>query len=1832
MRPIDKQVPADTRRCLQYWPATNAVPIQVGKQTPYEGAVSSELALTNDLERLALVDMDFVAPMVHRMVYDTFMSEEIQSIRLRAHPTPAMSNTRAVQTALGSQIELLSRHHPSNRVQENESPEGQTSGHDGYAMLFSYIAKSRKASIPQGNQEIKAEPASNGVAALKPPVDKVEPHLSTAQAKRTLTDAQGPETNAKRTRSATEDAPVKSEARIAVETKVPTVLNESSANKDAADTKGPPIEHSHAIETSGDASSLPPHIEALDDYLAKVFQEDDVLSDNSEAVLSYFRRIPQMHGDSIVLSKRSIRRIRELLVPCTAEQLAKSASDGAIGRLIRLLTQALETADSMGLADMIKGGASVENGVELSPEFCQKLDTAMSITCLGLEASALATDMIASGRASSSAYSEDSLHTAVAFFKECLLNCAIPIIGLERDNKLASAILGESSPLRSRFHAFLGLILVAHSPITALVEKPVLAEQDIISIVFSSISTMFSTCELLGHGVDGNLFESVRRSAQALLRRIFAFHVDQRSWILEEILASLIKLPAQKRSQSAYRIASGKSVQYISILLLMLLQGTAQSPEDLTAGFEGGMLPAKECRILLEKHKRAVDAASSSTDFTIRYLIGRCIKRENKPTFNEADYRNLLDTFIEDCITLLGHPQWPVSELVVRIYSLHMLDLLGEEKADFTMKSIALESAAQVASHIARAQRALEPAPGEGGPVALEAISPGSSLESITRFSSATAMLLEYLQSKAAGGGESAGAIPLYIGNWASMLISTLLKGKQRRRRSNKAAAVNGGGHGTQHEGGDSEGDSDDSDDSDGGVDGDGVVGSDTDDDDGHDADDDGDSDYEEDSSAARRKNGGSAVLNGSKPIFGSDKRKAIEKCLKAYMEITHRSTRAMPNSVTYASAAEAAKAAFALLPLYRSFDMLLSRVTLSLGASLVTLRSKALRALNQIASHSPSVLYQANVKYAINHRLQDSSPQVREAAIDLIGKHVAQNPELTGQYYEFISVRVLDKGPGVRKRVMRILKSIYIQSSDQEQLVDIGVRLLQRTSDEERSIRELATKTLQELWFTMSSEDGAAEDRPVVESTVNVFNALSPDAQRQMMKRVRVMTGVMEAVRSRELSELMATLFGYVTTEAPRSEVHSALFVIRCVIDALFEQLLRSEEAGSTNAAVFSTAACLRFISALSGIAPEAVGSHAETLSAYLKMTDAAEEDMLQNVLVIFSNTLLKIPHPSAQFLGSLEGDLIALLSSSPQSILTVAIPCLCLLVGNITRNYSTLVRLFRSCVLQLYREQRQIESGATGVKSPKNVMRFMILAGLMCRYFEFDDHRERHKDVFRDLEQLLAKSTVPGYMNSMLLFFASPRLPSPVQLAAMQMLGQLYIKRPQLALTTDARAVMDRVFAGSNTSHKLQVVRNFLEFLREDAKRYDMRSKEGKGRAKEVDAKALVGSTGDMGEAGVGASLMQTYLDCIIDATFVPEAPLLRSAGFEVVSLVLEQGLAHPLKCVPALIALGTDGDPHIRSKSLKLHQDLNLKYASFIHSRDMEGVRKAYEYQASLRGTGWSVAGYSDSADARDAASDRPVAYLQPLYTMLRSKRPRRNEFLTSLVNSGDYDASSGNAAGSGDQPPPISLVRFIAENISALDFKFMEEVLHVAYQISAVIASTGLNIFHMFEAQAEVAAKGEEGGAMSLQWRRATEASVCIAILFVLREFLKSHYGISEARCLSFNPGDSAGVRDKPVAWHSLSDQGRIDWSGCPYAVHKMETLEAYSAQRMKFRRMIAGSLAAVDDNSNALMNSGNRSFDNNSFGDMSNASFGSGDISIGLTEGDVEFLANQSVLD
>ena len=118
------------------------------------------------------------------------------------------------------------------------------------------------------------------------------------------------------------------------------------------------------------------------------------------------------------------------------------------------------------------------------------------------------------------------------------------------------------------------------------------------------------------------------------------------------------------------------------------------------------------------------------------------------------------------------------------------------------------------------------------------------------------------------------------------------------------------------------------------------------------------------------------------------------------------------------------------------------------------TFRTKALRALGQIILADSDILSLTNVQQQVALRISDPSPAVREAAIELVSKHIASDPVLGKKYYEVMRGRINDAGLGVRKRVIKLLKDVYFKCDDTSMQAEIAESILSRITDEEHSVR----------------------------------------------------------------------------------------------------------------------------------------------------------------------------------------------------------------------------------------------------------------------------------------------------------------------------------------------------------------------------------------------------------------------------------------------------------------------------------------------------------------------------------------------------------------------------------------------------------------------------------------------------------------------------------------------------------------------------------------------------------------------------------------------------------
>ncbi|KAI9926693.1 Sister chromatid cohesion protein 2 [Aspergillus wentii] len=208
-------------------------------------------------------------------------------------------------------------------------------------------------------------------------------------------------------------------------------------------------------------------------------------------------------------------------------------------------------------------------------------------------------------------------------------------------------------------------------------------------------------------------YESVRRGAMDVLAKIFSKYPAQRPFILDEILVSLEKLPSTRQSARQFKLADGKNIQLLTALVMQLVQTTAlDTPASRSARAKRGLQPAgddeelqgdvkaenqsetdeEEPEVSLErlaaKVNRLYDNAVRSAQYIVKFIVQRAMTSTKT---GDQPYRNILDLFTEDLISVLGFTDWPAAELLLRIMASHMVGIADLDKSPATAKSMALE-------------------------------------------------------------------------------------------------------------------------------------------------------------------------------------------------------------------------------------------------------------------------------------------------------------------------------------------------------------------------------------------------------------------------------------------------------------------------------------------------------------------------------------------------------------------------------------------------------------------------------------------------------------------------------------------------------------------------------------------------------------------------------------------------------------------------------------------------------------------------------------------------------------------------------------------------------------------------------------------------------------------------------------------------------------------------------------------------------------------------------------------------------------------------------------
>ncbi|KAF8208426.1 hypothetical protein K438DRAFT_2012502 [Mycena galopus ATCC 62051] len=1369
----------------------------------------------------------------------------------------------------------------------------------------------------------------------------------------------------------------------------------------------------------------------------------------------------------------------------------------------------------------------VDAGVVLTDLDHAKLTRTLEVARDSVVAADCCLALLGAGRLTKQLYSEELITACMSVVKNQLTKVIYPFVEASAAPVGASEILlhtirtGTHKHLLSETFQALSAVLPRLSTLVNA-EAVSMSDSIIIQAVYIAIGPFF----VIDAGEESgtkkeresavirtfgkSAMRGLRLDALSLIRAIFANHDDQRDWIIEEILTSLIKLSDTKQKAGQFRLRDGRSIRTVSALLLQLVQTSAHDVRikaaDIAKDRHNKTLLRRQesfsesqSQILVDEdflddqdkaeiglYKSGLDSAKKAATKIILFLNQRSGKGKATKNSNEAEYRAIFDNLISDLLAVLYWPEYPAASLLLVIATRFMLSSLDDVKTtqgtatdSNAAKTMALDHLGVIAARIRTSMLKFQPSKDGLAPKSkplkpMDELVSNLDLKRLDRLLGAHQDVAAHLTKRSSEEQAYDSARELTAATLGEELARALDRVNVSITNSVEEDDLN----------------------------------------------------LKDQTKLAPFGQKIKTALHNvwkdqARDVFDIGSQEEAERIDRVAEEIG------------------------TIQMLKNSFQPILNVILVALDAPPIFMRTKALRALGQIVTSDPSVLAEPNVRRAIESHLLDNSPAVRDAAVELIGKYMIESPEVAGDYYSKIADRMADTGLSVRKRVIKLLKAFYAVVDDNTRKVDICMRLVMRMADEDDTVKDLAIKTIEELWFpvvlpsALKSQKGVATSQdkgPLLSKVAVIMGTSAHFSDRQ---------SPLEDILHQIIAEKQGNDAAYL--HARYTEICEAL------IDGLVD---------ASDLPGFTVNNCVRTIYLFTASYPAILsGSNASTLLPYLKNATNVEEQATSDYLLkIFRASIPHMPRTAIKFGQELQA-LLQPMIVKPSPLgglqgLQETVACMCTVVQCLTHDFPRLVALLKSC-------NGRLQSSIAKTEIPPNEVRslgvLIVIIALLGEHCDFERLRRECPAVVPDLESISPSTSIVEHIYGSLLRLYERFQIDDLRGRILQCLGFLFRAQPSLMTQERSAVIMDEIFSSPDEDRRgrlLKIIQDFLisEAAKHSAKLKDVIAVKGKVKPTDVNMEELVGNTDGFADSGVSSAVVQRYIDHILEAALAKH-PQIQSAGIDILTFTIKQGLAHPLQSFPVVVALETSPNSSLSSRASALHSILHQKHSSLLNARYIQSARASFDYQ---RKVAQEVQGFR--------LQPTPIALLQRWYSLVREKRVTRQDFLKALVkvfNLPRHDEATEDE---------VEFTRYMAENFAAFEYKTQEEVVTVIRELTVVLSVDGTRLLeiispsHLLSHLRTPAAAAETMQVDEQDNRPRMRASVIIGMVMLLKAHLKTLYSLSEEKCSKFVLGKKTAAGDKAT---TKRHEKPISWTRLPYATAPILTTSDVDAQKARF---------------------------------------------------------------
>ncbi len=547
--------------------------------------------------------------------------------------------------------------------------------------------------------------------------------------------------------------------------------------------------------------------------------------------------------------------------------------------------------------------------------------------------------------------------------------------------------------------------------------------------------------------------------ALRLVTNLFSKYEKHRKLLLDDILASIARLPSSKRSLRTYRLNTTTYIQMLTALVLQLIQCTVMLPKRLA--FNKNKKGQNKEPDIIELDGSAADGTSNGDEVDRDVLINDKYNNAMATALQfltvflkkcgskneDIDYRPLFENFVQDLLTTVNTPEWPAAEVILSLLGRVLMDKVKDRSVEMALRISSLEYLGVVAARlrkdavqskmkvdyidsIVNSIKEAEEKEGDSTGETERLITTDDPEDERSLF--LQRVLLDYMTVNAGDDDQAVmNARHFYICQWYKAANAVGRKPKRRKkhkdRTQDRSKSKKRRGEESSSEEEESEEENEEE----------------------------NDEENLTDSTKAelfRLREARKDFLVDKIPPFGVSRGKST----RAQLLSTHIDATSAHLIVKYLSSKR---------PFFNSFNCYLRDILKVLTEQSTHIRTKALKCMTMIVTEDPEVLYRKDMQQGVNYSFTDSSTMVREAAVDLVGKFIIHDEDLIDKYYKTITDRILDTGVSVRKRVIKILKDICLEYPTYARIPEMCVKMIRRINDEE-GIRKLVMDVFQNMWF----------------------------------------------------------------------------------------------------------------------------------------------------------------------------------------------------------------------------------------------------------------------------------------------------------------------------------------------------------------------------------------------------------------------------------------------------------------------------------------------------------------------------------------------------------------------------------------------------------------------------------------------------------------------------------------------------------------------------------------------------------------------------------------------